>query len=82
MHTDEVVLYASQGKDGPIDSAKVSIEGQTFLCRLVKGKIVFVGRPRSPVRAWRDRARVIAHDRITKAQKEAMGKNAQTELDL
>ena len=67
MHVNEVVLYSSR-KDKVIDSVKVVIEGQTFLCRLVDGKIRFVGEPPHPVKAWRTRARIIALDRITSAQ--------------
>lgn len=64
MNISEVRLYSSQGKDGVIDSAKVVIEGQEFLCRLMNGEIEVVGKPEHPVKAWRGRAKAIAYARI------------------
>lgn len=67
VNINEVRLYSSQGKDATIDSAKVVVEGQEFILRLIDGKVKVVSEPFSPVRAWRSRAKAIARDRITKA---------------
>ncbi len=66
MYINEVTLYSSQ-KGGVVDTAKVVVEGQEFVCRLVDGKVRVVSGPLYPVRIWRNRALAIAGDRIAKA---------------